>query len=229
MLPISRAKVTKTTGGCFEVVDFATSYLFRFVAPTVRESEKWVSKLKEESQREANLDMGSICSSCSSSSSHPSPVNGEYTGFFSSSPSTPTAYSSRSVHQSTSSVAENIGWTPDAHSDEYEGDGRLFSETDVDNNKARSHPDDLPLHGELFSTNHSNAHGNSSNKTFPRSQVMKKRHTRAQPHLGINVATVDKQRPDLGSLLRSPSQCQGSVEDRAALPFSEFFVNLPDS
>uniref|UniRef100_H2Z5V6 PH domain-containing protein n=1 Tax=Ciona savignyi TaxID=51511 RepID=H2Z5V6_CIOSA len=69
VLSVSRAKMCKTTGGSFEVTDFASSLTFRFIADSVREANRWVEKLAEESLREANLDMRSICSSCSSFSS----------------------------------------------------------------------------------------------------------------------------------------------------------------
>ncbi|XP_039272662.1 uncharacterized protein LOC120346934 [Styela clava] len=213
VLPVSRAKVTKTTGGCFEVVDFATSAMFRFVAPTIYESEMWVKHLKTESQREANLDMGSICSSCSSSSSsHPSPVGNEYTnGVFSSTPSTPNGFSRPGYHtrqQSYSGMSD-----PTLVADDRESDMMLERPTDL-----------FPLE-ETYRYD-----GSGETSTFPRTHSAKQRHTRAQPHLGSDVHTVEKHRPELGKFLHNANGgLSNSMENRTALPFSEYFVNLPNS
>lgn len=224
VLPVSRAKVTKTTGGCFEVVDFATSSLFRFVAPTIRESEMWVERLKTESQREANLDMGSICSNCSSSSSsHPSPGSNEYGGFFSSSPSTPTAFH-RSGYHMAAARENSFRDTSSSASDSANFVHDLGIDDETDSSFRVERPSDLPVFGD------ESEYGANASETFPRAKVVKQRHTRAQPHLGANLHTVDKHRPDLGNLLRNTNQSHVTEsEGRSKLPFSEYFVNLPST
>lgn len=211
--------MTKTTGGCFEVVDFDSSALFRFVATTVKESEEWVEKLKGESLKEANLDMGSICSSCSSSSygSHPSPD----------------ATSSNDFSSLGGSFTTNGNSANSSHSPIVRKHHRSESYTDAlmtssdrqllahnNNNKSS-----IPRPSRLFSNDQTFITPTYQDGNSPNGGPL--RHTRAQPHLGVNIHIVDKSRPTLDNILVQRQMSEPN--SRSTLPLSEFFVNLPDS
>ena len=83
-------------------------------------------------------------------------------------------------------------------------------------------------------------HIRSSSKTFPRSQNSKisaarrqqqQHHIRAQPHLRLNMV-LDKHRPELRNVVTDiprPSKVKTTPSRSSELPFSEFFVHVPDT
>nr|XP_002128770.1 uncharacterized protein LOC100175398 [Ciona intestinalis] len=243
VLSVSRAKMCKTTGGSFELTDFASSLTFRFIADTIREANRWVEKLAEESLREANLDMRSICSSCSSFSSstssfssHASPDSIDGVSRCFSASSTDSA-ERRTLHKKSASFSDANGAMMHLLTS---GSGNLPLPLP---SVGRINEDDGQIENfdqEVFTIKTTEAHlaackvghVRSNSKTFPRALGSRQPHIRAQPHLGIGLA-VDKHRPELRNALKSDSSqdrpLSDTVRDRSGLPFSEFFVNVPNS
>ena len=248
VISVSRAKLAKTAGGSFEMTDFASNLTFRFIAKTIREAEVWVEKLAEESLREANLDMRSICSSSSSfsssTSSFPSPVG------------TPANDSSRRFFASTGRCNVNLHRKSASFSDATGAIMQLLEKDEIENEIATPLDDSLTGHSEvwhspnedLFAVKSTAAHlaasklghMRSSSKTFPRAQNSKssaarrqqqQHHIRAQPHLGLSIVP-DKHRPELRNVVSDiPRQSKAKVASsrQSQLPFSEFFVHVPET
>jgi len=231
------------------MTDFASNLTFRFIAKTIREAEIWVEKLAEESLREANLDMRSICSSSSSfsssTSSFPSPV------------ATPASDSSRRFFASSGRAHVNLHRKSASFSDATGAIMQLLEKDEIENQIATSPSDDSftehsgtrkASNEDLFAVKSTDAHiaasklGHirSSSKTFPRAQNSKtsaarrqqqQHHIRAQPHLGLSIVP-DKHRPELRNVVSDiPRQTKAKVvsSKQPELPFSEYFVHVPDT
>ena len=229
------------------MTDFASNLTFRFIAKTIREAEMWVEKLAEESLREANLDMRSICSSCSSfssSTSFPSPI------------ATPASDSSRrffapcnrnvvKLHRKSASFSDATGAIMQLlERDEMQQETAKLPSDDC----LTDHSDQLTNGEDFFAVKSTAAHiaaselGHipSSSKTLPRAQNSKasaarwkqaQHHIRAQPHLGLSIVS-DKHRPELSNVVTEipcQSKAKANTLSRSDLPFSEYFVHMPDS
>ncbi|CAK8683698.1 unnamed protein product [Clavelina lepadiformis] len=246
VISVSRAKLAKTTGGSFELTDFASNLTFRFISRTIREAETWVEKLAEESLREANLDMRSICSSCSSFSSSTSSFsspdaspNDSNVRFFPA-PNTNNP-GSKSNHRKSASFSDASGAL--IHLLNNGGTGIPLSPSPAIGRISEDTMDGGELESEVFAVKSTASHVaacklghiRSNSKTFPRAQATSRQkqqqHMRAQPHLGLNIV-LDKHRPDLRSVIPDVelhTKPEHTNANRSKLPFSEYFVNVPSS
>lgn len=222
VVPVSRATLVKTTGGTFELTDFTSKLTFRFVAQTIREAELWVEKLAEESLREVNLDMRSLCSSRSSYSSIASglisPDNIENSAsqlspFFSE--------SKTKMDRNTNSLSDRRQIFNFFEDDVHE---ISTNEKDLDYMAETDDKDDVFVSQNLScSQTESPPHYSFTLSSSPR------QHVRAQPHLKLNVV-LDKRRPDLRNVLECmPRTSKTTQPTQSKLPFSEFFVHVPSS
>nr|CAB3260436.1 uncharacterized protein LOC100175398 [Phallusia mammillata] len=250
VLPVSRAKLRKTTGGSFELTDFASSLTFRFVASTIKEAESWVKKLSSESLREAKLDMRSICSSCSSFSSstssfnsHTSPDSSPNEGgrFFPASNNGEREQNAKSRHRKSASFSDATGALMQLLNNGTPGRLQPITPEDGLEIPEESTPN-LDVFAVKSTADHIAAcklgHVRSNSKTFPRVQASKaaaaarqqQQHMRAQPHLGIHVA-LDRHRPELRQARSTPTESptEKPSPDFSTLPFSEFFVHVPST
>ena len=221
MISVSRAALVKTAGGSFELTDFTSKLKFRFVAKTIREAETWVEKLAEESLREANLDMTSVCSSRSSfssiSSALPSPEPKDSKRLFSFS----------SADQRTMRLMRTESNLSDSNPSSFEN---VECET-CDDKDSVFVTSDVTCRLRNASTSSETFPGSSQSGNLPSSNMSRQQqqqHMRAQPHLGFHVV-LDKHRPGLRSVIDELPQ-KSEVDDtlQSKLPLSEFFVNVPN-
>ena len=201
------------------MTDFASKLTFRFVAKTVREAQTWVEKLAEESLREANLDMRSICSSRSSFSSTsglPSPERIEpssrYFSFVSSERRAGKLEKPKFFELCNLEVIEDENeqhvQVCDAYDDASDKDDVFVGD---DCACQANRPSDLNLPLACLTSRHHQTH------------------VRAQPHLGLNIA-LDKHRPELRSVVTDmPGTSYPTQTHPTQMPLSEYFVNVPDT
>ena len=237
------------------MTDFGSNLTFRFIAKTIREAELWVKKLAEESLRETKLDMRSLCSSCSSStSSFPSPVatpsdpNGR---FFSASAST--KRSAIKLHRKSASFSDAAGAIMQLlEKDEMKKQAQSAAQSSNGHDSTRfpSLIEPENIFAARSTASHVAAsdldHMRSSSRTFPRTQTSRaiaarrqqqkqqqqqqQHHIRAQPHLGLSV--LDKHRPDVREAMSNFPLQDKDIEtttNSSELPFSEYFVNVPNA
>ena len=222
VIPVSRATLVKGTGGAFEMTDFSSKLTFRFVAKTVREAELWVEKLAEESLREVNLDMRSLCSSRSSYSSIASVL------------ASPDVVDGSTPRLSPFLNAEKLAGHNDKPSSVSES-GNIFSFFDDDqdellaNEKVYDHLAEAGEKDDVFDFQNVIRKQTENPTGYTLTIPSPRQHVRAQPHLRLNVV-LDKRRPDLRSVLDCvPKASKAAQPVQSNLPFSEFFVHVPNS
>ena len=203
------------------MTDFTSKLTFRFVAKTVREAEVWVAKLAEESLREANLDMRSICSSHSSFSSVsglPSPDPESTNRYFS--------FVSPEKRTGGSKSEKTSNKIFDLCNLEVIEDQEESSSLVCENCVGECDKDDVFTRNDCFC--HLTKVDKDSLQIPSLSSRHHQTHVRAQPHLGLNLV-LDKHRPELRSITDMPGTSQPREILQTQMPLSEYFVNVPDT